>query len=106
MQENAQIHHQPYNWNDGIEQNVKQEIIDSEQDDNEDSSLEKSDSIPSLESKQDIEDNTSPSSKKTTSIAPYSPIQIQIPPISPTSSTSCHGFESPTSYSPNYSTKK
>ena len=106
IQENAQIHHQPYSWNDSIRQNIKQEIIDEEQEDNEDSSLQTSCSIPSLESKQNTEVNTSPSSERTTSITPYSPIQIQIPPISPTSSTSCHGFESPTSYSPNYSTRK
>ena len=48
IQENAQIHHQPYSWNDSIRQNIKQEIIDEEQEDNEDSSLQTSCSIPSL----------------------------------------------------------
>ena len=105
IQERAQIHHQPYDWNDSIDQ----EIIDIEQNYNEDSSLVKSDSITSLESKTKDKENISTASKETdetTPVTPYSPIQVQLPPISPTSSTSCHGFESPTSYSPNYSSKQ
>ena len=110
-QENAQINHHPYNWNDSINQHIKQEIIEKEQQekeqqDNEDSSWQTGDSLPSLESKQDINFNSSSTSEIATSINPYSPVQIQIPPISPASSTSFHGFESPTSYSPNYSTKR
>ena len=102
----AQIHHQPYDWNEIIDQDVKQEITDIEQNFNEDLSSVNSGLIPSLESKSKDNENISPASKETTPVTPYSPIQVELPPISPTSSTSCHGFDSSTSYSPNYSTKQ
>ena len=36
LQENEQINHHPYNWNDSIDQQIKQEIIEKEQQDDED----------------------------------------------------------------------
>ena len=106
MQEYERINHHPYNWNDSIDQQIKKEIVEKEQQNDENSSSQTYDSLPSLEPNQNIDFNSTSTSETTNSINLHSPIQIQIPSISPTSSTSFHGFESPTSYSPNYSTRK
>lgn len=85
------------NFNDDLHTNYQLQLSDS--------SSEKSESIPSMLSRWEDVKNISPTSYRTTPDISYSPLQVELPPASLTSSGSCHGFQSVTSYSPDYPTK-
>merc|ERR1712051_712014 len=65
-QGNEQITHHPYIWNDSIDQQIKQEITEEEQQEEDQLSWLTSDSLPSLESNQDNNFNSSSTSEVTT----------------------------------------